>query len=156
MSVCVCLSVRPSVRPSVCLSVCLCDRRRTQSLNQFTDLVQIRYIGSSCKYLESFFSFPPTPKIKGSSHKEKISNFSKMALTILIKFCGFYYIRSPTISHYWLFPEESLKLEKQFLIFCSSPNVAPKPTDQSRSNSISRVLLEISLAIFSFSIYTQN
>ena len=65
MSVCVC----------VCVCVCLCDRRRTYSLNQLTDLVQIRYIGPSCKYLEPFFfSFPPTLRIKGSSHKKKIEN----------------------------------------------------------------------------------
>ena len=78
---CVCLCVCVCV--CVCLSVfvCLCDRRRTYSQNQLTDLVQIRYIGSSCKYLEPFFSFPPYPKIKGSSNEKKfkISNFSKMA-----------------------------------------------------------------------------
>ena len=30
---------------------------------------------SFCKYLEPFFYFSPTPKIKGSSHKKKIKNF---------------------------------------------------------------------------------
>ena len=35
------------------------------------------------------FSFHPNPKIKGSSHKKEFKNliFSKMAPTILIKFC---------------------------------------------------------------------
>ena len=57
------------------LCVCVSDRRQLQSLNQSTDLVLIRYLGSSCKYLERFFfSFSPTPKIKGSSHEKKIKN----------------------------------------------------------------------------------
>ena len=59
----------------VCVCVCLSVRRRSQSLNQSTDLVQIRYLGSSRKYLEPFFfSFPPTPKIKSSSNKKKNKN----------------------------------------------------------------------------------
>ena len=80
MCVCVC----------VCVCVCLCVRRRAQSLNQSTDLVQIRYIGSSFKYLKPFF-FSPNPKIKDSSHEKeiKVLIFSKKAPTILIKFCGF-------------------------------------------------------------------
>ena len=53
-NVCVCVCV--------CVSVCLSERRRTYSLNQLTDLVQNRYLGSSCKYFEAFFSFPPTLK----------------------------------------------------------------------------------------------
>ena len=64
-----------SVCVSVCLSVCLSDRRRSKSLNQSTDLDQIRYLGSSCKYLVPVFSFPLTPKIKDSSHEKKIKNF---------------------------------------------------------------------------------
>ena len=38
-----------------------------------------------------FFSFSPTPKIKGSLHKKKfkILIFSKMALTVFIKFWEF-------------------------------------------------------------------
>ena len=70
--VCVCLPV--------CLSAdCVCDRRRTQSLNQLTHLVQIRYIGSSCKYLEEFFLVFPLPLKLRVVHikKSKISNFSK-------------------------------------------------------------------------------
>ena len=46
-----------------------------RGLNQSTDLVQVRYLGSSCKYLEPFFSFPPIPNIKGSSYEKKIKNF---------------------------------------------------------------------------------
>ena len=67
-----------------------CDLR-TRGLNQLADLVQNIYLGSSRKYLETFFSFPPNPKIKDSSHKKKkLKNliFSKMAPAILIKFCG--------------------------------------------------------------------
>ena len=59
----------------VCVCVCLSDRRRSQSQNQSIDLVQIRYLGSSCKYLEPFPQFAPTPKIKGSSHEKKIKIF---------------------------------------------------------------------------------
>ena len=43
-----------------------------QGLIQLLNLVQNRYLGSSRKYLEPFFSIHPNPKIKGSSHKEKI------------------------------------------------------------------------------------
>ena len=62
---------------------------RTRGLNQSTDLVQNGYLGSPRKYLETFFffSFLPTPKIKVNSHMKKISIFSKMSSTILIKFC---------------------------------------------------------------------
>ena len=58
----------------------LCERRLTERLTRLTYLVQIRYLGSLCKYLHSlFFQFRLTVKIKGSSHKKKlnISNFSK-------------------------------------------------------------------------------
>ena len=50
--------------------------------------------------------------------------------------------------HYRLSPEKSLKLEKLFLIFNPSPNVAPKPIGRSRSHSIPRILLQISLTLF--------
>ena len=61
-------------RKNVCVYACVClsIRRRSYSLNQSTDLVQSRYVGSSCKNLEFFFSFSPTPKIKGSSHEKKL------------------------------------------------------------------------------------
>ena len=35
--------------------VCVSYSRRSKSLNQSTNLVQIRYLESSCKYLEQFF-----------------------------------------------------------------------------------------------------
>ena len=41
-------------------------------LNQLTNLVQIRYLGLSYKYLQPLFSFQPTLKIKGSSRTKKI------------------------------------------------------------------------------------
>ena len=56
----------------VCVSVCPCERRRTQSLNQLTDLVQIQYIQGPDVNISSRFLVFPYPKIKGSSHKKKI------------------------------------------------------------------------------------
>ena len=139
----------------VCLSVCLCDRSRTQSLNQLTDLVQIRYIGSSCSLNISsrFFTFPPTPKIKSSSHKKKFksSNFSKIALTIFIKFCGLMVHSKPNNMIPANLPGKIPVTAKIFLNFFSSPNAGLKPSLQSRSNSIYRILLQIFLAtIFVF------
>ena len=107
-----------------------------------------------------FFSFPPTPKIKGSSHEKKNKKIlfsQKWLQRFSLNFVGVQYIRCPTIWHYRLSPEKFLKLQKQFLIFCPSPNVAPKPTGQSHSHSISRVPLQIQLAhFFSFQIYPEN
>ena len=57
MCVCMCMCVCVCVCVCVRVCVCLSDRRRPQSLNQSTDLVQIRYVGSSCKYLEPFLVF---------------------------------------------------------------------------------------------------
>ena len=71
--VCVCVCVCACV--CVCFSVCLCDRRRTYYVNQSTDLVQIRYYGPLVNISSRFFSFPPTLKIKGSSHEKKNKNF---------------------------------------------------------------------------------
>ena len=71
-----------------------------------------------------------------------------MAITIFIKFCGFIAHSNLNTMALSAFPGKSLKLEKWFWIFCSSPNVAPKPTSQSRSHSISRVPLQIFLAYF--------
>ena len=56
------------------------------------------------------------------------------------------YIRSPTVWHYRLFPEKILVTRIVFLIFYLSPNVAPKPTDQSCSNLIFKALLQLSPA----------
>ena len=81
--------------------------------------------------------------------KFKILIFSKMAPTILIKFCGFIVHSKPNIMTLSAFPGKIPETRKiAILIFCPSPNVAPKPTSQSRSHSISRVLLQISPADF--------
>ena len=106
---------RKNVCVCVCVSVCLSVRRRSQSLNQSTDLVQILYLGSSCKYLEQFFSFSSTPKIKGSSHEKKLKIFifsKKMVPTILIKFCGFIVHSKPNNMTQSAFPEKIPETEK--------------------------------------------
>ena len=56
-----------------------------------------------------------------------------------------------------IFPGKSLKLEKYFFYSpCdASSNITPKPTDQSRSNSLSRVLLQIFLGFIFFFIFDQ-
>ena len=48
----------------------------------------VKAIFKKTEFLYSFFMWT-TPKIKGSSHEKKKLIFSKMAPTILIKFCGF-------------------------------------------------------------------
>ena len=77
--------------------------------------------------------------------KLKIYIFSKIAQRFLSNFVDLLYTRTPRMWHYRLFPENSLKLEKLFLIFCPLSNVAPKLTDQSRSHSISRKNMKISI-----------
>ena len=143
MSVCVC----------VCLSVCLFVRRRSQSLNQSTDLVQIRYLGSSCEYLQPFFQFSPTPKIKGSSHEKKNLIFSKMAPTILIKFCRFIVHSKPNNMILANLPGKIPETGKIYFKFFPCRKAGPKPNYQSRSKSISRVLSQISRTLF-FSFHT--
>ena len=69
LCVCVCMYVCVCVRVCVCLSV---RPSPIVELKAIDDLVQIRYLGSFCKYIEPFFfSFSSTPKIKGSSHEKK-------------------------------------------------------------------------------------
>ena len=69
-----------------------------------------------------------------------------MALTILIKFCGFRVLSNPNNMTLSAFPEKIPETGKTFFfIFYPIPNVAPKPTAQSCSNSISRVVWQISL-----------
>ena len=58
-----------------------------------------------------------------------------MAPKILIKFCGFIANSKPN-NILSAFPEKILKIEKWFLIFWQSAEIAPKPIDQSCSNSI--------------------
>ena len=70
-----------------------------------------------------------------------------MAPTIFIKFCGFIVHSNPKNMALSAFPEKILVNRKIFfLIFYPSPNVAPKPTDQSCLNSIFRVVLQLSPA----------
>ena len=135
-----------SFRKNVCVCVSVC--RRTHSLNQLTDLVQNRYLWSSRKYLEPFFSFPPPLKLRVVHIRKKLKTliFSKMAPTIFIKFCGSIVYSKPNNMVLSAFPGKSLKL-KNILNFFSSPNIGPEPTDQSRLNSIYRILLQIFLAI---------
>ena len=71
--------------------------------------------------------------------KLKISIFSKMARTILIKFCVLIAHSKPNNMILSVFPGKIFSF--------SSFNVGPKPTHQSRSNSIYRILLQIFLAI---------
>ena len=98
--------------------------------------------------VEPFFSFPPKPKIKSSLHEKKIKNF-----VFLKNGCnGFHQIlrvystietqQYDTIGFSRKIPEIR-KIVFNFLSIVSS-NVAPKPTDQSCSNSIFRVLLQLS------------
>ena len=63
---------------------------------------------------------------------------------------GLLYIRTPIIWYYRFFPGKILVTRQIFFIFYPSPNVAPKPTDQSCSNSILSVHLEIYPARFFF------
>ena len=72
-----------------------------------------------------------------------------MAPTIFIKFCGFIAHSMPNNTTLSAFPgkiPETRKIAFNFLYVASS-NVAPKLNDQSRSNYISRVPLQISLAV---------
>ena len=76
-----------------------------------------------------------------------------MAPTIFIKFCVIIIIHSkPNNVIVSAFPEKIPETGKIFLkIFFPFPNVGPKLTVQSRSNSTYRVLLQISIAhIFVF------
>ena len=50
-------------------------RRLTQRLNRLTNLVQILYLGFSCKYLH-YFIFGPILEIKGSSYKKQANELS--------------------------------------------------------------------------------
>ena len=96
-----------------------------------------------------FFYFRSILKIKGSSHKEKILNFhfsQKWLKWFSSNFVGLLHIWTLTTWHYLLFPQKFLSLEQYFLIFSLSHNVAPKPTDQSCSTSIFRIVLQLSPA----------
>ena len=88
----------------------------------------------------------PKPTGQSRSHKKKIKIFifSKMSPTIFIKFCGFIVHSNPRNMALSAFPRKILLTRKIFFNFLYAPNVAPKPTDQCFSNSIFRVLLQLS------------
>ena len=70
---------------------------------------------------------------------------------ILIKFYGFIVHSKHNNMTLLAFPGKSLKLEKYNLNFFPSRKAGPKPTHQSRSKSISRVLSQISRTlVYSF------
>ena len=70
-----------------------------------------------------------------------------MAQTIFIKFCGFIVHSNPMNIAQSAFPGKIIVSRILFFfIFYLSPNVTPKPTDQSCSNSIFRTLLQLSPA----------
>ena len=97
-----------------------------QGLNQLLNLVQNPLANIS----NPFFSIHPNPKIKGSSHKKKIKSFffSKMAQTILIKFCGLIVHSKPNNVILANFSGKIPETGKICLKFFLSPNVGPKPT----------------------------
>ena len=80
-----------------------------------------------------------------------------MAPMILIKFCGFIVPLKPNYMILLAFSRKIPEIGKIVFNFCPPPNVAPKPIDQSHSNSVSGVRLKISPALFFFfSSYSQN
>ena len=112
-----------------------------------TNLVQIRYLRSPCKYLQLvFFIFDLPSKLRVVHIRKKNSFSQKMDPTIFIKFCGFIVHSNSNNMALSAFPGKILVTRKIFLNFYPSPNVAPKPTDQSCSNSIFRILLQLSPA----------
>ena len=124
-----------------------------QGLNQIINLVENRYLGSSRKYLETLFLiFTLTLKLRVVHIRKKVKNliFSKMAPTILIKFCGLIVHSKPNNVMLANFPGKIPETGKIYFKCFPSPNAGPKPTHQSRSNSICRILLQIFLAIIFF------
>ena len=121
------------------------------NLNEICHLVQALRQATNRELKTIFLVFPLPLKLRVVHMRKKLKTliFSKMAITILIKFSGFIVHSKPNNMTLSAFLEKSLKLEKQFnFLSVASPNVAPKPTGQSRSNSISRVPLQISLSRF--------
>ena len=82
--------------------------------------------------------------------RKKLKNFifSKMAPTILFKFCEFIVHSKHNNMTLSAFPGKIPETGKIYFNFLSSPNAGPKRTHQSRSKSISRVLSHISRAGF--------
>ena len=92
------------------------------------------------------FDLPPKLRVVLIRKKLKFSFSQKWLQRFLPNFMGLLYIRTPTIWDFRPFTEKSLLLEYYFLISYLSPNIATKPTYQSCSISIFRVLLQISPA----------
>ena len=86
------------------------------------------------------FDLPSKLRVIHISKKFKIIIFPKMALTIFIKFCGFIVNSNPKNMALSAFPGKILLTRKIFFNFLYAPIVAPKPTDQSCSSFIFRVL----------------
>ena len=80
--------------------------------------------------------------------KLKILISSKMAPTILIKFCGFIVHSKHNNMTQSALPGKIPETGKIYFKFFPSPNAGPKPVHQSRSKSISRVLSQISRILF--------
>ena len=109
-------SLPQSKNVCVCVCVCLCPSVADRRDNQSTDLVQIRYLGSPCKYLELFFFlvFPLPLKLKVVHMRKKFKYliFSKIAPAILIKFCGFIVHSKPKNMALTVFPGKILDTRK--------------------------------------------
>ena len=76
-----------------------------------------------------------------------------MTPRILTKFCGLIAHSIPKNMILSAFPGKIPEIVKIFLIFFQSPNIGPKSVDQSRLNSIHRVLSQILLAqVFVFNL----
>ena len=73
-----------------------------------------------------------------------------MALTILFKFCGFIVHSKPNNMTLSAFPRKIPETRKIVFKFSKSAKIAPKPTDQYCSNSISGVHLQIFRVSFFF------
>ena len=66
--------LRPAILYERCKLALKVKRLKTPGLNQLNDLVQIRYLGSSCKYLEPFFFlvFPLALKLRVVHMRKKL------------------------------------------------------------------------------------
>ena len=71
-----------------------------------------------------------------------------MALTFFIKFCGFIEHSKPNNMTLSAFPGKILETRKIVFNFLSVAKITSKPIDQSSSNSISGVPLQISSACY--------
>ena len=127
MTVWVCLSDRPSlkVQPKPI------DRSRSKSISR-----------SNSKISRAVFYFSPNPKIRGNLHKKKfkISIFSKMAPTILIKFCGLMVHSKPNNMILSDFPGKILEIGKILYLGCGI-DVQSKFVKKWKSNFLTIAIL---------------